>query len=335
MLTPRLAAAALTLTALLSACGNSAAPVPQGTTSAAASASAAPPAVSPLRADLTTIAAGCTWTDDGVSYCAAVDALTKKLGPASDARRATVRECLGLVQDAELAKPAATCAASYAEKTQVEELLAALEKATDDVVRVELARGVDRLHAEAGPPSAHAIQLIRALAPKSSERRVVIHLLSSLNPGDENKDISPEAYALAMEIFKAPERAPLQGTAANLLESSTSHLPEICKLFAGVVETSKDDWLWAAALLGDHKACEADLARVFPTVVKKITSSSSDGKGVTEGTDLDRLLALDGQYPLSAAQKKSLVAAVDSLAKRASTDGAKRMIKAIHEHYTK
>ena len=160
MLTPRLAAAALTLTALLSACGNSAAPVPQGTTSAAASASAAPPAVSPLRADLTTIAAGCTWTDDGVSYCAAVDALT-------------------------------------------------------------------------------------------------------------------------------------------------------------------------------NKACEADLARVFPTVVKKITSSSNDGKGVTEGTDLDRLLALDGQYPLSAAQKKSLVAAVDSLAKRASTDGAKRMIKAIHEHYTK
>jgi hypothetical protein len=335
MLTPRIAVAALAVTALLPACGNSAAPAPQATTSAAASATSAPAAApSPLEADLATLAAGCTWTAEGVNYCDAVEAFSKKLGPASDARRVTVRECFGLLHHAELAKPAATCAANYTEKGQVDELLSALDKATDDVVRVELARGVDRLHAAEGAPAAHAIQIIRALAPKSSERRVVIHLLSALSPGDENKDLSPEAYALAVEIFKAPDRAPLQAAAANLLESSTSHLPEICKLFSDLVETSKDDWLWAASLLGDHKACEGELGRVFPTLLKKL-ASTNEGKGVADGTELDRLLTLDGQYPLSAPQKKSLVAAIDALAKGTESDREKRMIKALHEHFTK
>ncbi len=334
MLTPRIAVAILALPALLPACGNSAAPAPQAT-SAAASASAAPgAAVSPVEADLAALAAGCTWTDEGVNYCAAVDAFAKKLGPASDARRVTVRECFGLLHHAELGKPAASCVANYTEKGQVEELLSALDRATDSVVRVELARGVDRLHAEDGAPAAHAIKIIQALAPKSSERRVVIHLLSSLSPGDENKDISPDAYSLAVEIFKAPDRAPLQGAAANLLGSSTSHLPEVCKLFSGLVETSKDDWLWAATLLGDHKACEGELGRVFPTLLKKL-ASTNDGKGVAEGTGLDRLLTLDGQYPLSAAQKKSLVATIDALARGTESSREKQMITALHEHFTK
>jgi hypothetical protein len=336
MLTPRIAAASLALAALLPACGNSAAPTAQPTASAAASASAAPPpaARSPLEIDLAALTAACTWTDEGVNYCAAVDAFTKKIGPASEARTASVRECLGLLNNPDVARAAATCVANFAEKPQVEQLLGALEKATDDVVRVELARGVARLHAEDGAPAAHVIQLVRALAPKSSERRVVIHLLASLSPGDENKDLSPEAYALALELFKAPDRAPLQGAAANLLETSSAQRPEVCKLFAGLVETSKDDWLWAASMLGDHQACEADLARVFPTLVKRITTDD-DGKGITDPADLGRLLGLDGQFPLTAPQKKSLVAAVDAQGKRADTEPQKRMIKAIHEHYTK
>jgi hypothetical protein len=331
-----MAVASLAFTALLPACGKSAAPTAQPTASAVTSASAAPTpaAKSPLELDLAALTAACTWTDDGVNYCAAVDAFTKKLGPVSEARTATIKGCFGLLGDAAVARAAATCVANFAEKNQADEILAALEKATDDVVRVELARGVARLHAEDGPASAHAIQLVRALAPKSSERRVVIHLLSSLSPGDENKDLSPEAYALALEIFKSPDRAPLQGAAANVLESSSAHLPEVCKLFSGLVETSKDDWLWAASLLGDHKACEAELGRVFPVLVKRITADN-DGKGVTDPADLGRILGLDGQYPLTAPQKKSLVAAVDALGKHADTDQQKRVIKAIHEHYAK
>ncbi|MEP7123394.1 MAG: hypothetical protein ABJE95_20880 [Byssovorax sp.] len=340
MLTPRIAAASLALTALLPACGNSAAPTAQPTAqptaSAAPSASAAPPAdaVSPLKADLAALVAGCTWTDEGVKYCAAVDAFTKKLAPAGEARAAAIRGCFGLLHDAEVAKAAATCVANFAEKKQVEEILGALEKASLDAVRVELARGVARLHAEDGAPAAHAIQMIRALAPKSSERRIVIHLLTSLSPASEDKDLSPEAYSLAVELFQSPDRAPLHGAAGNLLESSTAHLPEVCKLFAGLVETSKDDWLWAASVLGDHRGCEADLGRVFPTLVKKI-AVGADGKWPVEPGDLGRLIGLDGQYPLTAAQKKSLVAAVDALGKPADGEQQKRVIKAIHEHYSK
>jgi hypothetical protein len=336
MLTARMAVASLALTALLPACGKSAAPTAPPADSAAAAESAAPPAAakSALEVDLAALTAACAWTDEGVNYCAAVDAFTKKLGPASEARTATLRGCFGLLHDAEVAHAAATCVANFADKSQVEEILGALEKATDGVVRVELARGVARLHAEDGPPSAHAIQLVRALAPKSSERRIVVHLLSSLSPTSEDKDLSPEAYALALELFKAPDRAPLQGAAANLLESSSAHLPEVCKLFAGLVETSKDDWLWAASLLGDHRACQAELGRVFPILVKRITTDN-DGKGVTDAADLGRILALDGQYPLTAPQKKSLVAAVDALGKHAETDQQKRVITSIHQHYTK
>lgn len=336
MLTPRIAAASLALAVLLPACGNSAAPTAQPTASAATTASAAPPLAekSPLQIDLAALTAACTWTDEGVNYCAAVDAFAQKLGPVSAARTATIHECFGVLHDAEVARAAATCVANFAEKTRVQEILGALENATDDVVRVELARGVARLHPGDGAPTAHVIQMVRALAPKSSERRIVIHLLSSLSPADEGQDLSPEAYALALEIFQAPDRAPLQGAAANLLESSTSRRPEVCKLFAGLVETSKDDWLWAASMLGDHKACEADLAGAFPTLVKRITTND-DGKGLTDPADLSRLLALDGQFPLTAAQKKSLVAAVDAQGKRAEDEQPKRVIKAIHEHYTR
>ena len=337
MLTPRMAAASLAFTALLPACGNSAAPTAQATASAAASAApaTAPAAAeSPLKADLAALTAACTWTEEGVNYCAAVEAFTKKLGPASEARSATIRGCFGLLGDVEVNKAAATCVANYAEKSQVEDLLGALEKATDDVVRVELARGVNRLNAEEGAPSAHAIKLVRALAAKPSERRVVIHLLSSQSPDNEDKDVNPEAYALALEIYKSPDRAPLQATAANVMEASPSRLPELCKLFAETVETSKDAWLWAASKLGDHKVCEAELGRLFPIIVKRL-SSNEDGKGILETSDLDRLLGLDGVYPLSAAQKKSLVAAVDTLDKSATTEPQKRVIKAIHEHFTK
>jgi hypothetical protein len=56
---------------------------------------------------------------------------------------------------------------------------------------------------------------------------------------------------------------------------------------------------------------------------------------VTDPADLGRILGLDGQFPLTAPQKKSLVAAVDALGKRADSEQQKRVIKAIHEHYTK
>ncbi|MBK6462409.1 MAG: hypothetical protein IPF92_15540 [Myxococcales bacterium] len=214
----------LSLPLALGACSKGGAPT--GSNASASAGDAGPSTLASgntLRADLAKVEAACKWSElDGYELCKELDAFGAAHCPAPGPCAETRRACLAALGEDAVARAAGACLLHHAAKDDVPALLTAWEAAKKPAVGIELARTLASLRAAEGPSDATVVRLVRAVRANDPSQK---HLLAALRPEGE-KDATPEAFALARELFLAPALNP-HGPAANLLEAAPSRRAEV------------------------------------------------------------------------------------------------------------
>ena len=326
----------LSLPLALGACSKGGAPT--GSNASASAGDAGPSTLASgntLRADLAKVEAACKWSElDGYELCKELDAFGAAHCPAPGPCAETRRACLAALGEDAVARAAGACLLHHAAKDDVPALLTAFEAAKKPAVRIDLARTLASLRAAEGPSAATVVRLVRALRANDPSQK---HLLAALRPEGE-KDATPEAFALARELFLAPALNP-HGPAANLLEAAPTRRAEVCKLYADRVGVDLDNWSWegdwVSTRMREHAECDADFARVFPLLLRRIESYASKDPPTTDSRPLRFAEELGETRPLTAPQTKALVASLEKVAKKAPSDSMKKAAERAKARYAK